>query len=118
MRAAVRRALPVLANAAGGCEVQDRVRAMLAKQPLDLGPLPNVDVLEDMARMSPNVDQGIEVAGVGQRIDVDDRGIRLVDELTDERGADEAGAARHEKRAHASRETIRPPPRETKHTIR
>src|SRR4051812_23036328 len=53
----------------------------------------NVGLLEGIAFRRARAGERLEIAGVRKAIDVDDTSLRLLDEVTDRRGADEACSA-------------------------
>jgi hypothetical protein len=67
----------------------------------------DVGVLEHVARMIESAGQRLQIRGVAQRIDVDHRRLGFVDELTNQCGADEAGAARDQEAVCSSGDHLR-----------
>ena len=72
-----------------GRQVHDRVGAMLLEDPGDLGGVADVDPLEVVAGVFAGLGERGEVAGIRQLVDVDDLGVRLADQLADDRRPDE-----------------------------
>ena len=76
-----------------GGEVEDRARPMGREQALDQRAVADVAAHEDVARIGVERLQVLGVAGVGERVQVDDRLVAPGEPVEDEVGADEAGAA-------------------------
>src|SRR5690606_37197225 len=91
------RAVDGAVHVALGGEVEHRVGAVLGQQARHQGPVADVPVHEDVVGVALQRGQGVEVAGIGQRIEVDDPDTprhRLEYEIA----ADETGAAGDEPR--------------------
>src|SRR5690606_26013673 len=85
-----------------GGEVQDRVRAMLAQQGVHQRAIADVAMDEDMVVVPLQRRQGVEVAGVGERVEVDHAlpgGQRLEHEVP----AEETGSAGDKPGLHGAR---------------
>ena len=76
-----------------GREIDDRPGAMFVEQPGDQLAVADVAVHEVVATVVGDRVQRIEVAGVGQLVEIDDRALFLGQPLAHEATADEAGAA-------------------------
>ncbi len=89
------RARPVdrAVDVALGGEVKHARRAVRGEEPRDLVGVADVHLFERVARIACDRRQRGEVARVGQLVDVDDGVVGVLDEVPDERGADESGAA-------------------------
>jgi hypothetical protein len=87
------RAVDGAVDVALGGQVHDAVRLVLAEQAADLGGVADVDLLEGVARVAGDAGQGVEVACVGQAVHVDHPVVGVSDQVPDDGGADEAGAA-------------------------
>jgi hypothetical protein len=73
-------------------EIDHGIRAMLGEQAGDQGLVADVAGHEDVVRVVPQRRQRVAVAGVGQRIEVDDAHA-VSDGLEDEVAPDETGSA-------------------------
>src|SRR5688572_5742893 len=76
-----------------GREMQHGSWLVLLEQSSNRGRIGDVDVLEAVPRIVRHVGQRIEIACVRQLVGVDDRRIRLPDQESHDRGADEARTA-------------------------
>jgi len=76
-----------------GREIDHRARLVLGQQAVEQRAVADVALDEDVARIVLERGQGLEIAGVGELVEVDDRFVALGDPVEDEIGADEAGAA-------------------------
>ncbi|MNC86139.1 hypothetical protein D3C83_17760 [compost metagenome] len=74
-------------------EVHDRPRPVLAQEPADQRAVVDVALDENMPRVVSQAGQVAGIAGVGQRVEIDDGGFLAGEPVDDEIGADEAGAA-------------------------
>ena len=96
-----RRPVDGAVDVALGREVHDAVGPVLREEARDLGRVADVDGLEPVAVACSRVAYLVEVAGVRQHVHIDDRVVGLGDKVADERGADKASSAGHEKGFHA-----------------
>ena len=69
------------------------VAQQAARQRIDRRAVANIDPHKAVARIANDVGQALEVAGVGQHVEVDHVVVRVLDQEAAEVGADEAGAA-------------------------
>ena len=76
-------------------EVHDRIGLVLAEQRRHRFAVADVGLLESVARILCDRLQRLEVAGVGELVDVDDRMLGRSQGTPDDGRADEAGAAGH-----------------------
>ncbi len=84
-----------------GCEVDDRVDLVLDEEPLDERAVADVPVHERVLRMILHVRQVLEIARVGQLVEVHDVDVgMLLDHHPDEIAPDEAGTSRDENAFH------------------
>ena len=83
-----------------GREVHDRVRLMLAKEPLDERAVADVAVREDVVAVVAHGSQRVKIAGVRQLVEIDDALAAPGERIEHEVRADEAGAAGDEKSLH------------------
>jgi hypothetical protein len=83
-----------------GGEIHHGVGAVLGQQARDQDAIGDVALHEHVVRISAEVCQRLQVPGVGERIEVD-HAQTVRDRLTDEIGADEAGAASDKQGSHA-----------------
>ena len=83
-----------------GGKIDDGAGLVLGEQFGDEVEVADVALDEDVARITLQGGEVLEVAGVGQRVEVDDRFIRLRQPVEDEIAADEAGAAGDENHLH------------------
>jgi hypothetical protein len=87
-----------------GGEVHDGVDAVLGQHPIDQRAVADVAVDERAPRRVRQVAQVLAAAGVGQRVEHHQRGLGARGlQLTDEVGADEAGAAGDQDVSHAAK---------------
>jgi hypothetical protein len=107
-----------------GSEVDDRARAVLGHQGADQVGIADVAVHEGVPRIAFDRREVREVAGVGQRVQADQRIGLGSHPLMDEVGTDEAGCAGHEDLGHGRGlypqripDPPRPPARGTSGTI-
>ncbi len=75
-----------------GREVDDGARLVLGQQAVDQRAVADVALHEDVVRIALERRQGLEVAGIGQLVEVDDGLVALREPVENEIGADEAGA--------------------------
>ena len=87
------RAVDAAVDVRFGGKIDDGAGLVLGEQFGDEVEIADVALDEDVARIALQSGEVLEVAGVGQRIEVDDRFIRLRQPVEDEIAADEAGAA-------------------------
>ena len=80
-------------------EMHDVGDVMLADDAEDLVFVPQIDLLKEVTRMDTvDAREVFEMAGVGEAVEIDElRDLGLVDDMTDEIGADEARAAGDQK---------------------
>ena len=83
-----------------GGQMHHRVGLVAVEEPLQLGGVADVDLLEGVARVALGPRQGGQVGRVGQLVDVDDEGVGFGKKLADHRRADETGAAGDENARH------------------
>ena len=76
-----------------GGEVHDGARAVFGQQAVEQGPVADVAVHEDMPRIALQAGQVGQVAGIGQRVEVEHRLVGAGQPVEHEVAADEAGAA-------------------------
>jgi len=76
-----------------GGEIDDGVRAVLGQKPGHQLAVTDVATHEHVVRMVGDFSQRLQVAGVGERIQVDDAHAAARQRREDEIGADETGAA-------------------------
>ena len=76
-------------------EVHDVGDVMLADDAEDFVLVPQIDFFENVARMDVmNAGEVFEMAGIGEAVEIDEPGdLRPVDDVANEIGADESGAA-------------------------
>ena len=74
-------------------KIDDRARLVLGEQLGDKVEIADPALDEDVARIVSQCGQVFEIAGVGQRVEVDDRFIRPRQPVEDEIATYEAGAA-------------------------
>ena len=79
-----------------GGEVHHRARPVLGQQPVEQRPVADVAAHEHMPRIAVQRRQVAEVAGVGQRVEVEHRLVALREPVEHEVGTDETGAASDE----------------------
>jgi hypothetical protein len=87
------RAVDAAVDVALGREVHDGARPVLGQQAVEQGAVADVAVHEAVAASPCSAGQVGEVAGVGQRVEVDDRLAGWRQPVEHEVAADEAGAA-------------------------
>ena len=86
-----------------GREIDHRVDALVGKQPRETGGVGDIPVLEAVTRRRLDLGQVLRVAGIGERIQVDDPVFRMAgNPVTDEIRPDKAGAAGYQQSAHVS----------------
>lgn len=76
-----------------GGKVDDGARLMLSQQALDQGGISNVALHKNMARITLQGRQILQVTGIGQLVEVDHGFIRMRQPVEHKIGADEARAA-------------------------
>ena len=76
-----------------GGEVHDGARPVLGEQPVEQRPVADVTLHEHMPRVAAQRIEVVQVAGVGQRVEVDDGLVARCEPVENEVAADEAGAA-------------------------
>src|SRR5690606_29076585 len=76
-----------------GGQVHYRVRLVFTENAIQLGAVADIDLLKRVARAVAGFGQGFQVAGVGELVDVHHAIRRVANDVTDDRRADEAGAA-------------------------
>ena len=79
-----------------GREMHDGARPMLRQQSIDHGTGADVLADEDMARVTVQRGQILQVAGIGEFVEIDDRLARGGNPVENEVCADKAGAAGYE----------------------
>ncbi len=87
------RAMDAAVNVRFGGKIDDGAGLVLGKQFGDEVEIADLALDEDVARIASQCGEVFEIAGVSQRIEVDDRFIRLRQPVEDKIAADEAGAA-------------------------
>ncbi len=87
------RAVDGAVDVALGGQVHDAVRPVLGEQAADLGGVADVHFFKGITRVAGDAGDRIEVAGIGQAIDVDYPVIGVGDQVADDGGTDETGAA-------------------------
>ena len=87
-------------NVRFGGKIDDGAGLVLGEELGDEVEVADVALDEDMARVALQGGEVLEVAGVGQRVEIDDRLIGMGQPVEDEVAADEAGSAGDEDRAH------------------
>ena len=83
-----------------GREVHDAVRAELGEEPVHGGAIGDVGLREAVIRQVRDGTQALEVAGVGELVDVEHLDAEVAREMADDGRADEARAARDEDALH------------------
>ena len=83
-----------------GGEVDHRVDFVFTQQASDQFGVGDVALDEDVARIAGQTGECVEVAGIGQPIEVDHPHVGLFEDMMDEVAADEAGAARDQEGLH------------------
>lgn len=73
-----------------------RIRLVLRKEPIECSSISNVFVREGVALVARCRAQRFEIPGVGQLVDIENRVIGVRDDVSDERGSNEAGTSRNE----------------------
>jgi len=68
-------------------------RLMLAEHPSDFGRITDVHLFKAITRIIRHRSERLQIARVGQLVEIDHAAIGIVDELTNDGGADEARAA-------------------------
>jgi len=76
-----------------GTDPKARARPVLGEQSIDQRAVADVALHEDMPRIATQRVEVVKVAGVGQRIEVDDGLIGVLEPVEHEVAADETGAA-------------------------
>jgi hypothetical protein len=66
---------------------------VLTQDTVNLITIADIDALESVTRVLADFCQGLQIAGVSQLIDIDDRIRSIGDDVTDDCRANEAGAA-------------------------
>jgi hypothetical protein len=79
-----------------GRQVHHAIGLMLCKNARDFPRIADIDLLEHMAGVPHQAWQRIEVAGIGELVDVDDRHIGFGNELANDRGPDETRPSRNQ----------------------
>lgn len=64
---------------------------MLVEQLTQRWPIANVDMREAVAGMARGLGDGIEAGGIGELVDIDHGGSRIVEQMTNDGRADKAG---------------------------
>jgi hypothetical protein len=75
--------------------MHDRIGPVALEDAPEGGGVADIGLLEGIARIAGDRRQGFGIGGIGQLVEIDDRRVRLGDQMAAERGADEAGPARH-----------------------
>ena len=76
-----------------GGKVHHGARAVFGQQPVDQRAIADLSVHEHMPRIAPQPVEVVQVARVGERVEVDHRLAAAREPIQDEIAADEAGAA-------------------------
>jgi hypothetical protein len=79
-----------------GGEVHHRAGRVLVEQRAQRCTVADVDLAERIARIAGRLGDGGEIGRVGELVDIDDESLGIIEEVSDHRRADEAGAAGHE----------------------
>src|SRR3569623_2065041 len=74
-------------------KMHDRVRLIMSKLSFDRRAIADIHPLEVITRAGRLVQQGFQIARVGELVHVDDGGVARVDKLADHPGTDKSGAA-------------------------
>lgn len=80
-------------NVAFGGQVHDGAGLVLREDALERGTVADVGVFKGVTRGAGHGGEGLEVAGVGEFVEVDDALAGVLDQVADKGGADKAGAA-------------------------
>ncbi|MNE67255.1 hypothetical protein D3C80_1628530 [compost metagenome] len=76
-----------------GCQVHDRVRLELGQGPTDRYAVADIGLQELVTRVVRNAGQRLEVAGVGQLVEVEHLVPGVVEQVANQRRADKARTA-------------------------
>ena len=112
------RAVDAAVHMALGSEVHNRAWLVLGQQAVEQGAVPDVALHEHMARVALQGGEAFQVAGVGQRVEVQHRFAGRGDPIEKEVRADEAGAAGDENHDGCVRETRKFKRRTCRHCAR
>ena len=97
------RAVDAAVDVRFGGKIDDGARLVLGEQPGDEVEVADVALDEEVARVALQGGEVLEVAGVGQRVEVDDGLIGLGQPVEDEVAADEAGTTGDEDHVYPTR---------------
>ncbi|MNY12072.1 hypothetical protein D3C86_1451370 [compost metagenome] len=76
-----------------GCQMHDGVRLMLAQHPIHLLTVTDIDTFERVTRVLADFGQRLEVTGVSQLVDVNNRVGGVGDDMANDCRADKPGTA-------------------------
>ena len=74
-------------------EMQHGIGPHFLEDRIERGAVADIDLEMAVSVAGAGFGQGVEVAGIGQLVDVGDRPVGVADDVTDDSGADESGAA-------------------------
>ncbi len=81
-----------------GGEIHHPMRLVAIEQGAQCRPIADIDLGECVARIAGGLRNGAQVRRVGELVDVDHKGVGVVEQMADDRRADEAGSSGHEDR--------------------
>ena len=74
-------------------QVHHGIRLVLCEYAVEFGAVANIHLLKSIARIACYLSQRFQIAGISQLIDIDDRVLGVLDNMTDNGRTDKARAA-------------------------
>ena len=74
-------------------QVHHGIRLVLCEYAVEFGAVANIHLLKSIARIACYLGQRFQIAGISQLIDIDDRVLGVLDNMTDNGRTDKARAA-------------------------